>query len=334
MINQIRSIIKKQILIIRRLAKRNKLFLSLNSNTVFINSASWNLFDVNIFLPVVGYQLVHGNIDLVRKKDYQKIIAYIGNVEKNKLIKMNNLRWLQLASHGYNGFDNRSLYASDSVTVSNLKNVFAGPISDFCIAAYYYFYNYSFRSISNRPMKVTEIPQKPSTVNVLIIGIGNIGTAIAKKCKNNGWNVFGVKKNIDGYLKPDYVDSVSSLDQVDELLRNSDYVINVLPDSEDTRHIYDYDFFKKMKKTALFCNVGRGSAVVDEDIEKAVDEGVIAGAVLDASSKKHYKAKNIIVTNHTSSVGPNNAEAYDIYYTGQLKKFLNGETLDNIIPLK
>lgn len=331
---ELKRLAKKGLSVLRRVLHGKKPYVNVATDAVFIDSGSWTFFCEEHFQPLEKMQLICDNFDLVRSKDYAKIVAYIGVIDKKTLPRLSNLRWLQLASHGYNGFDNRSLYKNDAVVVSNLKNVFADPIADYCIAAYHYFFSYSLRRLSKKRVELFDVPVIPRTVVVTIVGIGNIGSAIARKCKETGWIVLGVKKHLEHYEKPDCLDEVASFSQVEGFLSRSDYVINVLPETDETRGIFNLAFFKKMKKTALFCNVGRGSAVVDEDIEKAVNEKIIAGAVLDASTRKKYKSSRIIVTGHTSSVSSQNAEVFDEFFSSQLSKFCAGETVENVIPLE
>lgn len=334
MIDTIKKHIKRYVMIAKKLLNGQRPYIKIDSNAVFINSNSWVLFTDQRFQNSRELSLVWGSIDLVRPKDYSKIIGYIGAVDKRKLSRMKNLQWLQLPSHGFNGFDDKSLYSSDSVVVSNLRNVFAEPISDFCIAAFFYYYSFSLRSISESKLLLKDIPIAPQNVTVTIFGLGSIGKIVAKKSKMAGWTVLGVKKHLEQFIQPDYLDEVATFSQSDCFVSRSDYIINVLPETEETKGLFNYAFFCKMKRTALFCNVGRGSAVVDDDIERAVKEGIIAGAILDASTKKKYISNRIIVTNHTSSVSPCNAEEYDKFFSGQLSKFLSGEPVECSIPLK
>ncbi len=311
--------------------------LLIQKECVFINQDSWSQFTPEKFnscLKECDLQLVYGNPLMIQKKDCKKIVAYIGNVDKSMLHRMENLKWLQLASHGYNGYDDANLYGLSSPIVSKLKDVFCEPISEFCVAAYFYFYSYSLRSISVDGVDYKQLQQLPKCTSVIIMGLGNIGTVLAEKCKSLGWTVIGVKKHIKGFEKPECVDEIVSLDQLDTFLGKSNYVVNLLPESDETKGLYDYTFFEKMDRNAIFCNVGRGVTVNDADLDKAVSNGVIAGAILDASSTKKYNARNIIVTNHTSYISASNPSALDEYYTLQLLKFLSGNKVENTIPLK
>ncbi|MBQ8768934.1 MAG: hypothetical protein IJZ15_04755 [Oscillospiraceae bacterium] len=119
-------------------------------------------------------------------------------------------------------------------------------------------------------------------------------------------------------------------------LSQCDYVINILPETPETNRIFDLHFFSLMKRSALFCNVGRGSSVVDEDLEYAVQNGIIKGAILDAANPYSYNHPNIILTNHSSSFSAQNKRRIDALFPLQLRTFLSKGIADLAykIPLK
>lgn len=69
------------------------------------------------------------------------------------------------------------------------------------------------------------------------------------------------------------------------LLKESDYVICVLPGTGETRHILGKAQFSAMKKTARFISMGRGSVVDEAALADALKSGRIAGAALDVFEK-------------------------------------------------
>lgn len=171
----------------------------------------------------------------------------------------------------------------------------------------------------------------PPSISVLIIGLGNIGTKLAEKCKQMGWTVFGVKR--DASVSLPNVDRIYTLEDMFQILSSCDYVVNLLPENQNTVGVYNNDFFRAMKKTAIFCNVGRETAVVDKDISDAVVQHIIRGAVLDVHTDFDYKTDRIILTEHISYKTSENDEMLNAFYANQLHKFIKGERLNSIIKL-
>ncbi|MCM1143024.1 MAG: hypothetical protein NC453_31040, partial [Muribaculum sp.] len=146
-------------------------------------------------------------------------MAYIGriNIEQLKYFS-DKLEWLQIPSHGYNGFDNKQLYKNPNIVVTNVKDIFSEPIAQYCITAYYLFNTYSFRPKKGFPLSSCQIVRD---VTILIVGIGNIGMELANKSAKLGWNVYGIKRHIPKEI-PDCVKGLYTLDQIDEILSKAD----------------------------------------------------------------------------------------------------------------
>ena len=280
----------------------------------------------------IDYEIITEPLWRINKKSYDKIVAYIGPIERSSLKHFSDrFRWLQLPSHGANGFDDHTLYKNPDVWVSCLKGVYSEAIAQYCITSYYVFNTFSFRKRSKSfHIEYCKIVGK---VKILIIGLGNIGEELAKQSKTIGWTVYGVKRNIIGY-QSNYVDALYSMNEISTVLPKVDYVVNLLPENASTTNIYDYDFFSKMRPNALFCNVGRKSAVVDKDLIRAVNSRVIRGAILDVHYNIDYGSDNILLTGHNSSVSSRSQELLKDYYYNQLSEFLNGGKPKNTIQIR
>ena len=119
-----------------------------------------------------------------------------------------------------------------------------------------------------------------------IIGLGNIGRRVAEIAKLFGCRVIyystsGKNNNAD-YERVSF----------EELLAQSDVVSVHAPLDENTKGLMNYDAFSKMKKTAIFLNLGRGPIVVEQDLADALNEGLIAAAGLDVLSVEPMSAGN------------------------------------------
>ena len=108
-----------------------------------------------------------------------------------------------------------------------------------------------------------------------IIGMGAIGQKVAAIGKAFGMNIIYYSTSGTSHCK-DYP-SVS----LDELLEKADIISIHAPYNERTAGLIGYEEFKKMKRTAYLVNTGRGGIAVEEDLARALDEGLIAGAGID-----------------------------------------------------
>ena len=108
-----------------------------------------------------------------------------------------------------------------------------------------------------------------------IIGMGNIGSKVAKIAEAFGMNVCYFSTSGTGHCK-DY-----PCLSLEEMLKVSDIVSIHAPLNERTNRLIGKEQLALMKPTAYLVNVGRGAIIVEEDLAEAVDNGIIAGAGID-----------------------------------------------------
>lgn len=119
-----------------------------------------------------------------------------------------------------------------------------------------------------------------------IIGMGNIGRAVAKIAQAFGCRVIfysasGNNQSTE-YERVDF----------DTLLQESDLLSIHCPLTDRTRNLIDKNALKKMKKSAILINVARGPVVNDADLYEALEKGYIAGAGLDVLGKEPMEKDN------------------------------------------
>lgn len=122
-----------------------------------------------------------------------------------------------------------------------------------------------------------------------IVGLGEIGRGVAAMAQAFGADVIyystsGKNKNQD-FLQVEF----------DELLGRSDVVSVHAPLNENTKGLFGYEAFQKMKPSAYFLNLGRGPIVVEEDLARALNENLIAGAGLDVLCKEPMTSENSLL---------------------------------------
>jgi len=137
------------------------------------------------------------------------------------------------------------------------------------------------------------------------ISFGHVARAVAKRAKPFGFQMLAYDPYIEELVMSEYgVQPVS----YGELLERSDIISMHAPGTKDAHHLMKEQHFKKMKKTALFVNTGRGSTVDEAALIKALQEGWIAGAGLDVmevepigNNNPMLGMDNVIMTAHVAS---------------------------------
>lgn len=130
-----------------------------------------------------------------------------------------------------------------------------------------------------------------------IIGIGRIGSEMAKRAKALGMEVIAY----DPYVKTsDY----SNIVDLDTLLKESDYISLHIPKTSETEHILDKTAFDKMKEGVVIINCARGGVVDENALYDAVNDGKVRIACVDvfesepAKDNKLFDLEQVIVTPH------------------------------------
>ncbi len=127
-----------------------------------------------------------------------------------------------------------------------------------------------------------------------IIGFGRIGRAVAKRAEGFAMNVIHA--------------SARSPEDVDALLRDSDFVSLHCPLTPETRHLIDERALGQMRPTAILINTARGGIVDQDALRRALLERTIAGAALDVTDPEPLppddpllETPNLIITPHIGS---------------------------------
>lgn len=146
-----------------------------------------------------------------------------------------------------------------------------------------------------------------------IVGMGRIGEAVAKRAKGFNMNILyhnrSRKADFETVVEADYK-------EFDELIEESDFVVSLLPLTNETKKKFNKEVFKKMKETAIFINASRGGVVDETDLYDALIAGEIHAAGLDVFESEPIRSdhplatlKNVVALPHIGSATVETREA-------------------------
>lgn len=176
---------------------------------------------------------------------------------------------------------------------------------------------------------------------VLIAGLGNIGLSFARMMKAFDSHIIGIKRRIGEC--PEGVDELHTMEELDDLLPKADVVLSILPNTPVTRNVFRRQQFKKMKKSAIFMNAGRGNAVDTEDLCNALIAGDIYAAGLEVTDpeplpQEHrlWNIKNAVITPHVSGDFhlPQTLDFIADIALENVRRYLNGEELCHVVDFQ
>lgn len=137
-----------------------------------------------------------------------------------------------------------------------------------------------------------------------IIGMGRIGSMVARRAKGFNMNVLYNKREPDPKVEAELGVKFAS---VDDLLANSDVVTLHVPLTDETRHMINAATLSKMKKGSYLINTARGPVVNEKDLVEALRAGTIAGAGMDVFDNEPnvdpelIGMENVVLTPHIAS---------------------------------
>lgn len=179
--------------------------------------------------------------------------------------------------------------------------------------------------------------QDISGSTVGIVGLGNIGQAIAKRLKG-----FGVAKILyTGHReKPEGKELGAQFVNQDTLNRESDFIFLAAPLTNETNQMCNADFFSKMKKTGIIVNISRGQLIDQAALIKALKDGEIFAAGLDVMDPEPLnrdsellKLSNVVLTPHIGSATNNTRNAMAELTAKNILRGLGGEEMFTPVKL-
>ncbi|HET8699614.1 MAG TPA: D-2-hydroxyacid dehydrogenase, partial [Gammaproteobacteria bacterium] len=173
---------------------------------------------------------------------------------------------------------------------------------------------------------------------LLVVGLGGIGTEVARLAHGLGMHVIATRNSRrEG---PDYVDYVGLADEYRALAARADVVVNAAPLTPDTRGMFDAAFFSAVKEGAFFVNIGRGESVVTDALVAALRSGRLAGAGLDVTDPEPlppghplWAMRNVIVTPHVATSSDFRDERTLALVVENVRRYIRGDKLLSVVDL-
>ncbi|MBI3290487.1 D-glycerate dehydrogenase [Candidatus Microgenomates bacterium] len=167
-----------------------------------------------------------------------------------------------------------------------------------------------------------------------VIGLGRIGTMVARRAKGFSMNVLYNKRERDEAAEAELGIKFAELDT---LLANSDFVSLHVPLTSETRHMISGPELSKMKPTGFLVNTARGGVVDEHALVGALKSGKIAGAALDVHENEPemnpelLMMENVILTPHIASATVEAREKMTELAVDAIVKTLGGDKPENLV---
>lgn len=252
------------------------------------------------------------------------------------LANATRLKWVHAQSHGFASLVDESL-KKHPATVTNSRGVHAEPVAEHVFGMLLY--------LTRRLREYTQFQQEHRWARVeqdslfgktmCVVGVGTIGSAVAKRARAFGMRVHGVD------LLPivcDSLDSLSGPHDLDRVLASSDIVVIAVPYNETTRGMFDRKRLYTMKPGAYLINIARGGIVDEATLLEVLQSGRLSGAGFDVFETEPlpptsplWAAPNSIMLPHSASWTALSRSRLLELVGEQIRRFLAGEPLLNVV---
>jgi len=263
-----------------------------------------------------------------------------GQPETRAISEAPHLKWIHVSSSGITRYDTpefRALMAQRKIPVTNS----AGVYQEACAA-----HALSFMLAQARQLPAGLRTRTPggtpawhalrstsSTLrgeSVLILGYGAIGKRLVELLGPFGMKISAYRRKPRG----DEAVSVVRPEQLARALGETDHVVNILPDSAETRRFFDTARFSAVKPGAVFYNIGRGTTVDQDALLAALRSKLLRAAWLDVTepeplpdSHPLWAEANCFITPHTAGGHIDEAKTLVRHFVQNLRRFERGEPL-------
>ena len=279
---------------------------------------------------------------LARASEAQGIDAHYATPEFLRAAK--NLVWIQAQSAGVDRFVAiPELASNDRLLLTNMRGVSGPAIADHAFAMLLALTRDLPIHIAGRATgawnKEGSADLSPIALQdrtLLVVGLGGIGTEIARRGHGFGMRVIATRRTDEP--APAYVEQVGKPNELRAMLARADVVAICVPLTTETERMFDRDAFAAMKPQSYLINVARGRIVDTAALVEALASKRLAGACLDVTDpeplpKDHplWRMPNVLITPHVAARAELSEERGWALFRENVRRFDAGEPLLNVV---
>lgn len=272
-------------------------------------------------------------------------IIFTISLRREQFALCQKLRWIHTPTAAVHQFQFPELIASD-VQLTNSTEVHGPVVAEHVIALIFALakkiphaamlqrkHQWGQETIWNQ----LPHPREIAGTTLGLIGVGSIGRRVAQMASALGMHVIAVREHAEKG-PPEGVEKVFSTAQLDDLLRQSDYVVVAAPLISATEKLIDAERLAIMKPEACLINVGRGPQVDEGALLEALRARRIGGAALDVFDPEPLPADsplwdldNLLITPHTAGLTEKLWHRHYEHFSANLRRYLAHGPLQYVV---
>lgn len=254
--------------------------------------------------------------------------------------KAPRLRWIQATSAGVGQLVWRLGLDRTDIIVTTASGIHATPLAEWVVFSMLWFAKDAPRLVADQRAHrwerfcAWELPG----ATLGLVGLGRIGSEVARLAKVLGMRVVALRRRGGAELPWGTVDALYPRERLDELLREADYLVLVVPHTPETERMLDRRRLGLLKPNCVLINIGRGQLVDEAALIEVLREGRIRGASLDVFETEPLPAAsplwdmpNVLINPHSASTSYRENERICELFCDNLRRYLAGEPLRNVL---
>jgi len=292
-------------------------------------------------------------LQVVQRNSYEGIEEHLKNAEVIFTISLRpeqfaaarSLRWIHAPTAAVHQFMFPEMINGD-VVLTNSTEVHGPVVAEHVMALIFalakkipqatFFQQKSIWSQEAMWMEGTRL-REVAGATLGLIGLGSIGRRVARMAYAMGMRVIGVREHVEKG-RPEGVEAVFPPSKLDDMLKESDYVVVAAPLIAATEKLINAARLAVMKRDAFVINVGRGPQVDDAALIDALRSRRIAGAALDVFEHEPLPAdsplwgvENLLITPHTGGLTDKLWPRHYELFSDNLRRYLAGQPLRFVV---
>ena len=254
-----------------------------------------------------------------------------------------NLRWIQATSAGIGQFVERMEYARrmPDTVITTASGVHTQPLSEFCLMVILAFSRGLLGMLEQQRRKHWERFSGTDLAGrtLGVVGVGAIGSEVARLGKALGMSVLGVKRRTEAIDPASlHLDALYPPEDLPTVLKRAEFLVLITPHTPETETMIGAEELALLPRGAVIINIGRGRLVDEPALIEALRSGHLGGAGLDVFAEEPlpedsplWTLPNVLISPHSGSTSDRENSRLTELFCDNLRRFLAGEPLLNVL---
>lgn len=255
-----------------------------------------------------------------------------------QLIKGSGLKLLQIGSSGWEAYQGVGL-EEEGVALCTARGVYSIGVAEHCIAM-------MMALVRRLPLHMADKANKRferhppygeiTGATACIVGMGEIGSLLARRCKGLEMKVVAVVRNA-GNLPDDNIDKIYEVADIEAAFSEADHIFLTLSAGPENHHLVNEAVMSRIPSRGFLYNVSRGAVIDEEYLFKLLKDGRIAGAGIDVTGMEPPASdsplwelgEQVLITGHSAGISVHFLERFYNLIIRNCRNFLNHRPLEN-----